>query len=456
MKRNLTFAVYTLGCRLNQVESEAVSGAFLKNGFVLWKEGMGPGPDIFVINTCTVTSMSEQKARRIIRKAASGNPDSLVLVTGCYAQLNGKEIEELAPNVAVVSQEQKSRLLVLPSFLAESDFGKSPAGMKPVIAQMLNRPLISVSKFDFLPQTFSFHTRASLKIQDGCNNFCAYCRIPYARGRSESMDFDRAVETAVGIEKNGYRELVLTGVNVTAYEQNGKGLRDLLGAILENTSDIRIRLSSLGPYDNLENFEYFVSEKRICPHFHLSVQSGSNNILGAMGRRYKAERIADITDILRKSGRDPFISGDIITGFPGETDDDFEASYRLIRDCGFSDCHVFPYSPRPETRAYTMKNRVPERISGNRAQRLTSLAGALFLEYAGRQNGRIENVILEEKCTVDGKEYLAGLSSNYLKVHLAASEAENAGIGDMKTLRLECINGMLFGRPLTPYSAAIQ
>lgn len=456
MNRTLSFTVCTLGCRLNQVESEAVSGAFLRAGFVIREKSVEHGPHIFVINTCTVTSKSEQKARRIIRKAATENPESLVFVTGCYAQLNGSDIEALAPNVIVVSQERKSQLLVLPAFLAESvrDSGIDLLSLKQAVTDRLSVPVPSLTKFDFLPQTFSFHTRASLKIQDGCNNFCAYCRIPYARGRSESMDFDKAVETAVGIEKNGYRELVLTGVNVTAYENNGRGLRELLGAVLDGTSRIRIRLSSLGPYDNLENFEYFVSEERICPHFHLSVQSGSDSILAAMGRKYRAERIAAITDILKKSGRDPFISGDIITGFPGETDDDFEASYRLISSCGFSDCHVFPYSPRPETRAFGMKNRVPERISGNRAERLSALAGSLYLEYAERQKGRIEDIIIEEKCTVDGREYLAGLSSNYLKVHLEPEKTGDVKIGDMLRVRLDNVSGMLFGQPLPPSGAA--
>ncbi len=424
MSRTFSISIYTLGCRLNQVESEAVSGAFLNAGFSLSKPGAVP--DIFVINTCTVTSKSEQKARRVIRKASSENPGSLVVVTGCYAQLNGPDIEKLGSNILVIGQAEKSRLLEFPAYIQETE-AKTGAALKEYLQFRLGKEPMTTTKFDFLPDTFSFHTRASLKVQDGCNNFCAYCRIPFARGRSESMDFDRAVETALAIEKNGYRELVLTGVNITAYESGGRKLRQLLEAILERTSDIRIRLSSLGPYDDLDNFAFFISQPRICPHFHLSVQSGSDNVLAAMGRKYPAGRLKEITDILRGSGRDPFISGDVITGFPGESDQDFEDSYNLIRDCGFAMCHVFPYSPRPETRAYRMKNRVPERISRQRAERLGKLADQLYLKYIARQKGRREKVIIEEQVVLDGKKYCAGLSSNYLKVLIESRDALKAG-----------------------------
>lgn len=413
MDRPFSISIYTLGCRLNQVESEAVSSAFLKAGFSLAEAGSVP--DIFVINTCTVTSKSEQKARRVIRKASSENPDSLVVVTGCYAQLNGPDIEKLGSNILVIGQAEKSRILEFPAYIQETD-AKCGASLKEYLQFRLGKTPMTTTKFDFLPDIFSFHTRASLKVQDGCNNFCAYCRIPFARGRSESMDFYRAVETAVAIEKNGYKELVLTGVNITAYESGGRRLRQLIETILERTSDIRIRLSSLGPYDDLDNFAFFISQPRICPHFHLSVQSGSDNVLSAMGRKYPASRLKEITDILKASGRDPFISGDVITGFPGERDQDFEDSYNLIRDCGFAMCHVFPYSPRPETRAYRMKDRVPERISRQRAERLGNLAEELYLTYIARQKGRHEQVIIEEEVVAGGKRYYAGLSSNYLKV----------------------------------------
>ena len=440
MSRTFSISVYTLGCRLNQVESEAVSSAFLNAGFTLAPEGSVP--DIFVINTCTVTSKSEQKARRVIRKASSENPDSLVVVTGCYAQLNAPEIEILGSNILVIGQAEKSRLLEFPTYIAETA-AESGFQLKEYLQFRLGKEPMTTTKFDFLPDTFSFHTRASLKVQDGCNNFCAYCRIPFARGRSESMDFDRAVETACAIEKNGYKELVLTGVNITTFESGGRKLRQLLETILERTSDIRIRLSSLGPYDDLDNFAFFISEPRLCPHFHLSVQSGSDNVLQAMGRKYPASRIKEITDILKGSGRDPFISGDVITGFPGESDQDFEDSYNLIRNCGFAMCHVFPYSPRPETRAYRMRNRVPERISRQRAERLGGLAEELYLAYITRQKGRHEKVIIEESVVLGGKKYYTGLSSNYLKVHIESLAALKAGT--LCDVALYADSGTVFG-----------
>lgn len=440
MRDDLSVAVYTLGCRLNQVESEAVSLAFSRAGFHVVSPD--DNADIYVVNTCTVTSKSEQKARRVIRKFASENPDSLVIVTGCYAQLNGPDIEALGENILVIKQEEKSRLLELPSYAGEFDW-KSGASLKKEVSFRLEAAPRIKTKFDFLPDSFCFHTRASLKVQDGCNNFCAYCRIPFARGRSESMDFRKAVDMAVNIEKNGYKELVMTGVNITAYENGGYRLRDLIREILRSTSDIRIRMSSLGPYDDFENFEFFISEERICPHFHLSVQSGSDSILKAMGRKYPAGRLKTITDILKASGRDPFISGDVITGFPGETDDDFMDSYDLIKECGFASCHVFPYSPRPETRAFRMKPRVPERVSRDRAEKLASLADQLYLEYAARQQGRMENVIIEEETVLDGTRYFAGLSSNYLKVHI--SENAPLAVGKICSVKLDVRNGAVFG-----------
>ncbi|MBO7093857.1 MAG: radical SAM protein, partial [Spirochaetia bacterium] len=242
-----------------------------------------------------------------------------------------------------------------------------------------------------------------------------------------------------------YKELVLTGVNITAYESGGRKLRQLIEAILERTSSIRIRLSSLGPYDDLDNFAFLVSQSRICPHFHLSVQSGSDNVLASMGRKYPASRLKEITDILKASGRDPFISGDVITGFPGESDQDFDDSYNLIRDCGFAMCHVFPYSPRPETRAYRMKNRVPERISRQRAERLIALADQLYLDYIARQKGRHEQVIIEEEVVLGGRKYYAGLSSNYLKVLIESQTGLKAG-----TL----CDVWLYCQPLQPCGAA--
>jgi len=251
------------------------------------------------------------------------------------------------------------------------------------------------------------------------------------------------VETACHIEKNGYRELVLTGVNITAYENGGRKLRQLIETILERTSHIRIRLSSLGPYDDLETFAFFISQKRICPHFHLSVQSGSDNVLSAMGRSYPASRLKEITDILKSNNRDPFISGDVITGFPGESDQDFEDSYNLIKDCGFAMCHVFPYSPRPETRAYKMRNRVPERVSRQRAERLSALADQLYLKYIDRQQGKHEQVIIEEEVLQNGRKYYAGLSSNYLKVLVASQDALKNGT--MCEVSLSVSDGTVFG-----------
>lgn len=433
-KSSPSVAFYTLGCRLNQVESEAVSLAFGKAGFDI--AGQGAPFDLLIVNTCTVTSKSEQKGRRIIRKASSENPRSLIIVTGCYAQLDGGNIEKLGNNILVIKQQDKNRLLELPLFIKELA-GKDPADMKKEISYRLDTLVPETSKFDFLPDTFNFHTRASLKIQDGCDNFCSYCRIPYARGRSESMDFDRALSAASAIEKNGYKELILTGVNISDYKAGERRLKDLVAGILENTNDIRIRLSSLGPYETDESFGYFASEKRVCPYFHLSVQSGSDRILADMGRRYSSDRIKVISDILKKSGRDPFISCDVITGYPGETEDDFLDSCRIIEECGFASCHVFPFSPRPGTRAFSLKGRIPERISCERAHCLAVLSEKQHRNYIKRQEGRSEKVIIEKELYSAGKKYYAGLSSNYLKVMIDGGADLKTGSLCRVTLKVE-------------------
>ena len=342
--------------------------------------------DIFIINTCTVTSKSEQKARRVIRKVSRENPGSTIIVTGCYVQLNQEDVDSLAENLITIRQEDKESIINF----AEQYLGKNPdiEGFRESLLDHDEKEFNG--KFYFVNSDYSFHSRAFLKIQDGCNNFCHYCRVPLARGRSVSLDHEKVIENIRQIENEGYNEVVLTGVNVTAYKSGIYDFPLLVHLILERTDSIKIRLSSLEPDMVDVRYRDIVKSSRICGHFHLPVQSGSDAVLKAMGRKYKSDKVTEAVEILRSSGKDPFISADIITGFPGETDEDFKDSFNILKNNNFASMHVFPFSRRPGTKAYNMKNLVPERISGERAEKLRNLSDSLFSEYTercGRKRG---------------------------------------------------------------------
>ena len=424
-------AFYTLGCKLNQFESEAIADRLKSKGVQIVP--FNEQSDIFIINTCTVTSKSEQKARRVIRKTARENPGSLIIVTGCYVQLNQDDIKSISENLVTIRQEDKEAILAL----ADRYLEKDPDIEKYRESLLDHDDEEFTGKFYFVNSDYSFHSRAFLKIQDGCNNFCHYCRVPLARGRSVSLEHDKVIENIIQIEKEGYNEAVLTGVNVTAYRSEGYDFPGLVSLILEKTEKIKIRLSSLEPDMIDDRYRSIVCNKRICNHFHIPVQSGSDNILKAMGRKYKSDKITEAVEILRSSGRDPFISADIITGFPGETDPDFDDSYNILKNNSFASMHVFPFSRRPGTKAYHMKKLVPERISGERAEKLRKLSDSLYNEYAERWTGRETEVIIEGSEKIGDRLFLKGLSDNYLKVIFPYDSSENEKCdGRMALVRL--------------------
>jgi len=448
-------AFYTLGCKLNQSESEALASSFKSRGFFVRRHD--EDADIFIVNTCTVTSKAEQKARRIIRHLARRNPQSAVIVTGCYAQLDAPVLRELAPNVVVLGHDRKYQLLGLAECveaeLAGGSIGFPDAGgsaglagsggssdagdpadsvgptsitaaVRGCIDRFLGEKPDSHGIFRFDADTYSFHSRAFLKIQDGCDHQCAYCRVRLARGASVSLPPDEVIARAEHLARSGYRELVLTGVNVTAYQDPADRrfrLPQLIRRLLDQAGPIascRIRLSSLEPEMIGDDLLEAVSDPRICSHFHIPVQSGSDRILKAVYRPYTADRVRAVVEGLRRAKDDPFLAADVIVGLPGETDDDFEATRSLIGELGFAALHVFPFSPRPGTELYRAKHRVPERIAGERAAVLRELADRLHDEYAARWIGREVEVLPEEPVIIDGKKYWSSLSGNYLRVDL--------------------------------------
>ncbi len=406
---------HTFGCKLNQFETEALASAFRSRGFSL----VDPSEEaeVYLVNTCTVTGRSEQKARRFIRSLARARPGALLVVTGCYAQVDAAALERLAPNVAVVSQTDKSLLLDLPRRLQEGRGAATPsAAAAPATAGAATAAILKGAghpdPFGFQVEAFSFHSRAFLKIQDGCDHRCAYCRVPLARGASVSLEPEVAVQRARLLEQAGYREVVLTGVNISSWRHGEEGLGKLLERLLEATSAVRLRLSSLEPETIEPVLVQALRHPRICPHFHLPVQSGSDRVLAAMRRRYSVQQVRVAADLLRAARIEPFLAADLIAGFPGESDQDFRATFELAESLGFAKLHVFPFSPRPGTAAARLGERVPERVRGERVKSLTDLSGRLGLAYRRAWVGREVEVVLESRRA--GGSTWRGFSGNYL------------------------------------------
>jgi len=417
---------YTLGCKLNQLESEAFADAFRQAGFVTHNTSDGISPSIVVVNTCTVTSKADQKARRVIRKALRDYPDSRVIVTGCYAQLDKQEIDGLdggkKERLFVVKGMDKQSILNLPLYLSENTDPLTALGAQDENSMTDNdtNARLKANAFQFNPERFSNHTRSFLKIQDGCDNHCTYCRIRLARGPGVSLHPVEALARLRILEKK-HAEAVLTGVNISLYRgEKGEAfpaannLGGLLEYLLSGTSTICLRLSSLAPGSIDENLAGILSHKRIRPHFHLSIQSGSEKILERMGRAYNAQTIEKAVSLLRSAKDDPFLACDIITGFPGETETEFNATLELCRKIGFSWIHVFPYSKRPGTPAWSFSGAVREREITKRAGLLTDLAWQGRAAYVKRWLGREIEVLAEKKS--GSKSYFRGISENYLKL----------------------------------------
>jgi threonylcarbamoyladenosine tRNA methylthiotransferase MtaB len=437
-------AFYTFGCKLNQLETEALASAFRCQGFSIVK--VNQQADFYIINTCTVTSKSEQKARGLIRSLARSHPQARLIVTGCYAQMNESVLAELADNLVVVPQNRKDTLLDLPGLLRRQsgepvNLKQLPAG--PGAADMeaahgtaafdvslKGLPTVSPpyghSVFRFQVEQFSFHSRAFLKIQDGCDYGCAYCRIPLARGGAVSLNPEEALSRAVKLEKQGYREVVLTGVNITSYNCRGWTLPELITGFLKVTSSMRLRLSSLEPEMINEQLVDTLSDRRVCPHFHIPLQSGSDRVLMLMGRRYKAERVSSAVDLLRKVKPETFLAADVLIGFPGESEDDFQATRELVKELGFSRLHVFPFSPRPGTAAEKMKEHTPERIRDQRVKELIRLSKELLERYKQRFVGRRVEAILERSSTAVGVIPASAPSSTAAGVDPVTTSAPNS------------------------------
>ncbi|MBN1410882.1 MAG: tRNA (N(6)-L-threonylcarbamoyladenosine(37)-C(2))-methylthiotransferase MtaB [Spirochaetales bacterium] len=417
-------AFYTLGCKLNQFETESLADAFRRQKFTL--VDYHEKADLYIINTCTVTSKSEQKARRMIRKVLSENPSALVLVTGCYAQLNAQTLADLSDRVVVVPQDSKEKILSLAGSLSDI-YSPSPLHREDLAALLDGIP-VTGNRFAFDPGDYVFHSRAFVKIQDGCDGQCAYCRVPLARGKSVSLDGKKILERIHLVLGKGFREIVLTGINISSYSWKGMNLSGLLSSILRIDKPFRLRLSSLEPEKIGPDLIDVVKNDRVCPHFHLPVQSGSDTVLSAMKRRYKSEKVREAAAALRRARPDCFLAADVITGFPGESEEDFNRTLELVRDIPFSYLHVFPFSPRPGTTAFHFKRTTAASIIKKRTEKMIALSSRLHGQYLDLWPGSVLEVVLEEDCTEPGSEnrMWKGLSANYCRCFVSGMPEKQA------------------------------
>ncbi len=389
--------IYTLGCRLNQAESEAVAERFQNAGFTLSAWSVA---DIVIVNSCTVTAKAEQKARRMIRRFAER---SEVIVTGCYAELEKDAVLSLSDKITVFSLKEKASLLSLPEHIRTA----LSAGMSAheAIVSFTER---SDDLFAFDASSFQYHSRAYLKVQDGCDNSCGYCRTTIARGPAVSLPAEEAVRRALEIEAKGFHEIMLTGVNLTMYDHDGEGLGGLVEKLLAALGDgMRLRLSSMEPDHVDERLLDTLSDHRMQPHFHIPIQSASAKVLERASRRYSIEHVEHIIERMRDAKDDPFIACDVIAGLPGEGDREFMETYDFLDRNGFAAMHVFPYSPRPGTPLYGARDRAEERVRDERAEKLRELSARHSQEYIKRQMGKRLEILVE-----NGSE---GTTGNYLK-----------------------------------------
>ncbi len=430
-----TVAFSTLGCKVNQYESEAVLEQFIRAGYRL--VSFSEAADVYVINTCTVTHLSDRKSRQMIRRAKQLNPDAVLAVMGCYAQTDPESVMKIAGVDIIIGTTNRIQMV-----WAVEEFIRT-RNMVNLVQDLGNDSCFEALTIDGTGQE---HTRAFLKVQDGCNQFCSYCIIPYARGRIRSRSVEDTVSEAKRISEAGFTELVLTGIHLASWgKDSGEGnLLDLLQALDSVPGIRRIRLGSLEPTLCDELFVRGLCRlKKVCHHFHLSLQSGSDRTLKRMNRKYTAEEYAAAVERIRTAMPDAAFTTDVIVGFPGETETDFEDSYSFVKSLGLSDAHIFKYSPRKGTPAAKMENQISPEVKEERSRRFLELTAENQQRFLESYIGKVEEVLFEQSVRPGVYE---GKTRNYLAVY-AKSERDLTGLYlDVRLVR--CENGILEGEIL--------
>jgi len=439
-------ALHNLGCKVNSYEIEVMQQKLSENGYVIVP--FAPGADIYIINTCTVTNIADRKSRQMLHKAKKMNPDAVVVATGCYVQTGEAQIEmDDCIDLAVGNNKKKDIVEILDTFFKQRELAKTEeAALDKTLSHTTILDINHTDEYEEMQlQKTAEHTRAYIKIQDGCNQFCTYCIIPYARGRVRSRKAEDILTEIKGLVKNGYKEVVVTGIHVSSYgldflkKQSGdylEGAPDIREAVykhefllnlLEDIQNIegleRIRLGSLEPRIITERFAKRLSEMdKICPHFHLSLQSGSDSVLKRMNRRYTTGEYYEKVEILRKYFENPAITTDIITGFPQETDEEFAATVEFAKKVNFYETHIFKYSKRQGTIAASMEGQLTDAKKAERSEVLLTLAEKNGHAFRERFIGQVIEVLLEEQKVINGRTYMVGHTKEYVQAAVETDE----------------------------------
>ena len=405
-----TAALHNLGCKVNSYETEAMQQLLEEAGYEIVP--FHEKADVYIINTCSVTNIADRKSRQMLHRAKKQNPDAVVVAAGCYVQAAAEELKaDLAVDVIIGNNKKQDLLPILEEYFKD----KSDSSHVIEISETHEYERLSIHKI-------ADHTRAFLKIQDGCNQFCSYCIIPYTRGRVRSRRPDEVVAEVRELTAAGYQEVVLTGIHLSSYgvdfkeEEKKENLLSLIKQVHEVEGIRRIRLGSLEPRIITEEFaQALASMPKFCPHFHLSLQSGCDKTLKRMNRHYTTEEYAAGCEILRRYFDNPAITTDVIVGFPGETEEEFEETKAFLERIGFYEMHIFKYSRRAGTRADRMPDQIPEQVKSVRSEILLKLEKQMSKAYRESFLGRNKTVLLEEKTEINGREYMIGHTMEYVK-----------------------------------------
>ena len=436
-------ALHNLGCKVNAYETEAMRQLLEEDGYEIVP--FAPGADVYVINTCTVTNIADRKSRQMLHKARKMNPQAIVVAAGCYVQTALEPVEDdPAIDIVLGNNCKKDLIEALHAFEAvragesETYYEEGTVQAESESAKSAEQKATAGGKIDinhtkeyeslFVAKTME-HTRAYVKVQDGCNQFCSYCIIPYARGRVRSRDLEDVMREVRTLADNGCREVVLTGIHLSSYGTDlGLTLLDLILAVHEIPGIARIRLGSLEPGIITEEFAAKLAElPKFCPHFHLSLQSGCTATLKRMNRRYTAEEFEERCEILRRTFDRPAITTDVIAGFPGETQEEFEETIDFLTRIKLYETHIFKYSRRHGTRAAAMPDQIPESEKSVRSDRLIELGEKNRALFESQYIGQTTEVLFEEINVINGKEYFVGYTKEYIKAAIPADkDYENA------------------------------
>ena len=420
-------ALHNLGCKVNAYEVEAMQQLLENAGYetVPFEEGA----DVYVINTCTVTNIADRKSRQMLHKAKKMNPDAIVVATGCYAQADTEKLKEDTAVDLILGNNQKTQIVE-----ALEEYEKEHAKQVQVIEINHTKEYEELS----IASTAE-HVRAYIKVQDGCNQFCTYCIIPFARGRVRSRKIEEVLREVETLAAKGYKEVVLTGIHLSSYgvdfpKEERESLLSLIQAVSRVEGISRIRLGSLEPRIITEEFlEGIVKTGKVCPHFHLSLQSGCNKTLKNMNRRYSAQEYAEKCELIRKFYPAPALTTDVIVGFPQETEEDFEESYEFVKKIHFYETHIFKYSRRHGTKAASMDGQLTEAAKAQRSDRMLELHEIRAREYEKAMIGKEMELLLEEEIEIDGRPWYVGHSREYVRAVISKTDAHK--VNDLVTVK---------------------